>query len=77
MNFKIFNNNKFIDAKCLYMFGDGNTGISYMIYKTKDSDDILATRYVIENNDIKFKEIKNEYEWDLVDQTIEKITGEL
>jgi len=77
MKFKIKDSyGKIINAKCLYMFSNNNTGVNYIIYKTDDSDDILATRYNIENDEIKLMEIENDYEWDLIDQKIVEITGE-
>ena len=74
--FDIIDNGKKIECEVLFPFSDDSNNIDYIVYTdgTKDSDDeleILAARYVIKDGKYYLDEIKNDFEWNLVDNMIE------
>lgn len=74
--FEIIDEGKKIKCEILFTFRDDNNDINYIVYTdgTKDSDDeleILAARYVIKDGKYYLDEIKNDFEWNLVDNMIE------
>ena len=76
MNFKIFENGKEINCDVLLTFRDDNNDINYIVYTdgTKDNDgeyEIYASRYNLRGKDFYLEEIKNEYEWNLIDNMLE------
>lgn len=75
MNFKIIENGKEITCDIITLFRDDSNNINYIIYTdgTTDSDgelEVYASRYVLEGKDYILKEIKNEYEWNLIDNVL-------
>ena len=76
MNFKIIENGKEIVCDIVLTFRDDNNDINYIVYTdgTKDETgelEIYASRYVIDNNQYVLKDIKNDYEWNLIDNMLE------
>jgi len=66
-----------IEIKCeiLFTFKDDSNDINYIVYidGTKNElgeDEIYASRYVLEDNNYVLKDIKNDYEWNLIDNMI-------
>ena len=76
MNFKIIEDGKEINCEIVLTFRDDNNDINYIVYTdgTKDIDgdlEIYASRYVLENDNYILNDIKNEYEWNLIDNMLE------
>lgn len=76
MIFKIINNEKEIECNILFTFKDEGNNISYIVYTDGTLDEegnkeIYASRYNIKNNQYILEEIKNDSEWDLIDNMIE------
>lgn len=76
MKFNINDNGKLVECDIMFTFRDDSNNINYIIYTdgTKDedgNDELLASRYVIEENNYILKDIENDYEWDLIDNYIE------
>ena len=76
MNFKVIEDGKEIICDILLTFRDENNDINYIVYTDGTKDDagdleIYASRYVIKNNDFYLEEIKNESEWNLIDNMLE------
>lgn len=76
MNFKVIEDGKQINCNVLLTFSDDSNNINYIVYTdgTKDQNDeleIYASRYVLKDNAYYLEEIKNEYEWNLIDNMLE------
>ena len=76
MNFKIIENGKEITCDILLTFRDENNDINYIVYTdgTKDDEgelEVYASRYVLKGNDFYLEEIKDESEWNLIDNMLE------
>lgn len=82
MNFKVIQDGKEIICDIVLTFRDESNNINYVVYTdgTKDEAgelDVFASRYIIDNGTFILKEIKNEYEWDLIDNMLESKYKEL
>ena len=81
MNFRIIENGKEIECNIVMTFKDDGNSISYIVYTdgTKDNDgdlELYASRYEVKNGKYILSPIKNDYEWDLVDNMLESIDKE-
>ena len=56
-------------VKCNVLFTFNNNNINYIVYKD-DTNQIFASRYIIENNTPILKPIENNSEWDIIDKEI-------
>lgn len=82
MNFKVIENGKEIICDIILTFRDDNNDINYIVYTdgTKDENrelEIYASRYIVSNGNYILEEIKNDYEWDLIDNMLEAKYKEL
>lgn len=76
MKFRLIENGKEINCNIVLTFRDDNNDINYIVYTdgTKDQEgdlEIYASRYVLKDNNYYLEEIKNEYEWNLIDNMLE------
>ena len=76
MNFKVIENGIELTCNILFTFRDENNNINYIVYTdgTKDEEgdlEIYASRYILKDNDFYLEEIKDESEWNLIDNMIE------
>lgn len=53
-------------VSCKIIAKVSNNDIDYIIYD--DGKDILASRYIVENSQIKLLPIEKEEEWDFIDE---------
>lgn len=65
--FTIIKDNK--KVKCNVLFTFNNNNINYIVYKD-DTNQIFASRFIIENNIPILKPIENNSEWDIIDKEI-------
>lgn len=77
MKFKIVENGQEKECEIIFTFKDKSSNISYIVYTdgTKDEngvDEIYASRYVLNNGNYELQDIENDYEWDLLDNELEK-----
>ena len=72
MEFKILEDGKEIKCKSILVFKDDNNDINYIVYKEENNDEMYASRYSIIDKNIVLQAIENEYEWNLIDNMIEK-----
>lgn len=76
MNFKIIEDGKEIICDIVLTFRDENNNINYIVYTdgTKDENgelEIYASRYKLVDDSYVLEGIKNDYEWDLIDNMLE------
>ncbi len=78
MEFTVFDdNNVKINLQVVDMFKDEGNNINYIIYTdgTTNNDGQLAcyaSRFEIKDNQLFLKDIKSDYEWDLMDNILVK-----
>lgn len=65
--FTITTNNKENKYNVLFTFKKNN--IDYIVY-TNEQDEILASRYKLENNNLILEKIETEQEWDMIDKEL-------
>lgn len=72
MNFQLLDqNNNLITCQIIGLFTHQND--NYIVYTdgtvdTNNKEEVLASKYEINNGKIMIKPLENEYEWDLVDK---------
>ena len=72
MNFQLLNqNNDLITCKIIGLFTHQND--NYIIYTdgtigTDDKENVLASKYEINDDKLIIKPLETEYEWDLIDK---------
>lgn len=67
--FKVIENNVEKEYKIVKIIKHNN--ISYIVY-TEDDEEFFASRYSVVNNKVILDEIKNDDEWDYIDEVLEK-----
>ena len=75
MKFKLLEDSKEIECNIVMTFTDDTNGISYIAYTdgTKDGNgelEIYASRYQKDGENFRLEEIKNDYEWNLIDNML-------
>lgn len=76
MKFTIEKDGKIIECEILFTFHDDSNDLNYIVYTdgTKDIDnelEILAARYKEIDKKYVLEDIKNDFEWNLIDNMIE------
>lgn len=72
MVFKIVEDEKVINCKSVLTFTDENNNINYIVYTEENDDNIYASRYIVQKQDIILKPIENDSEWNLIDNMLER-----
>ena len=71
MEFKVIENGKEVNCKGILIFKDDSNDVNYIVYTEENDDNIYASRYELENDEIILQPIEHEYEWNLVDNMLE------
>lgn len=57
---------KEITCNVLFVFKNNND--NYIVYE--EDEEVLASKYIIQNNEIVLKDIETDEEWDLIDEKL-------
>lgn len=57
---------KEITCNVLFVFKNNND--NYIVYE--EDEEVLASKYIIQNNEIVLKDIEKDEEWDLIDEKL-------
>lgn len=57
---------KEITCNVLFVFKNNND--NYIVYE--EDEEVLASKYMIQNNEIVLKDIEKDEEWDLIDEKL-------
>ncbi len=69
LTFKVNENGKIINYNIIKYFK--YNGKDYIIYNEENKDEIYASSYIIENNELILNKIETESEWDYIDLVLE------
>ncbi len=71
LTFKVNENGKMINYNIIKYFKYKNK--NYIIYSEENNDEIYASSYLIENNELILNKIESDEEWDYIDSVLEDI----
>ena len=72
MEFKIIDDGKEINCESILIFRDDNNNRNYIVYMEENDDNVYSSRYNIVNGEIVLEAIENEYEWNMIDNMLER-----